>query len=108
MNGLVPVKVSSNAVTIKNKTVNGKELCFYMVYPNPYNKLKYIGIIGYNNSDFIDFGKPDMDANQYASMISYLKNENYYEISTYGWNDYKIWNKDSTIVASDFNFYWNN
>lgn len=74
----IPLMVSTSNVKIGNKTTEGDKLCFYLVYPNPLNKNKYVAVIGYNNPDFISLG----------SETGVLFND----VSNYGWYDYKVWN----------------
>jgi|GEM_PF-1773349 len=74
----IPLKVLKDKVNISGHEVTGGALGFYMVYPNPLNHSRYVGIIGYNNPCCISWGKEAIDPS-----VS--------NISTYGWYDYKIW-----------------
>jgi len=67
-----------------------------MVYPNPLNPEKYIGIIGANNINYISLGADD------------LNNIDQFDISAYGFYDYKIWNNSNmqTINYGYFNSEW--
>ena len=105
----LPLKISPGMIKIKNKEINGNALGFYMIYPNPLNPSKYVGIIGYNNSNYISFGQSDMAPEEYNALIAYLKNEIYFEISTYGWYDYKVWNGNKEVLEKgNFDYFWNN
>lgn len=93
----LPLKVTNNHIQIGSDNATGDKLGFYMVYPNPLNKQKYIAIIGYNNLNHITMGFEYNDGGLYK------------DISNYGWYDYKIW--DSTtqydIKSSGyFNYKW--
>ncbi|MEN9444227.1 MAG: hypothetical protein RIS47_1117, partial [Bacteroidota bacterium] len=74
--GRLPLKIDSNSIRISNKIVKGERLCFYMVYPNPLNRNRYIGIIGYNSRNGITID----------SGVNILG-----DISSYGTADYKVW-----------------
>ena len=78
----LPLTITNKFITISNKKINGNSLGFYMVYPNPLNRNKYVALIGYNNTKYISLGRTDLD---------YLQDINYTDISCYGWYDYKIW-----------------
>lgn len=86
----LPLTITNKFITISNKKINGNSLGFYMVYPNPLNRNKYVALIGYNNTKYISLGRTDLD---------YLQDINYTDISCYGWYDYKIWDasNDSTF-----------
>lgn len=92
---LLPVKITNKDIQIdEKKTLKGDKLCFYMIYPNPMNKNKYVAIIGYNNRDYISLGTETGTFN---------------DISYYGWHDYKVWNyfeSSDGIAFGNFNAYW--
>lgn len=108
----LPIDILQNRIVINNDSLIGSSLGFYMVYPNPHNEQKYIAIIGYNNKNYISLGSLDMDPEMYLLLIDYLQNEIYADISCYGWNDYKIWNKQTDNhsqhieVKGNFNLFW--
>jgi hypothetical protein len=98
----LPLAITNESVTISQKKIYGNSLGFYMVYPNPLNKNKYLALIGYNNMQNISLGKSDYD---------YLRNIKRTDISCYGWYDYKIWNNAddsaSPLRCGYFDNCWN-
>lgn len=76
----LPLIVTDNSVTIGNNKVNGTDLSFYAVAPNPYSSTNYIGIIGSNNVNSLTLRGEEQDN-------GYLFND----ISNFGWYDYSIW-----------------
>lgn len=109
MKNKLPLKIAKEGISLKgNDTIKGEYLGFYMVYPNPLNKNKYIAIIGYNNPKSISLGNADLYKEDYKGLSKWLQLK-YMEISCYGWFDYKIWdNKNKkTINNGYFNSYWN-
>lgn len=92
----LPAYISENTITIAKNEVNGTNLGFYLIYPNPQNKEKYVAIIGYNSPFTITLG--------YEESKEYQFND----ISNYGWFDYKIWNSktNSILKAGYFDKYW--
>jgi hypothetical protein len=90
----IPLKMYNNVIQINNKIMRGENLCFYMIYPNPLNKNKYIAIIGYNNPQHIFLGSENSNS--------------FNDVSNYGWYDYKVWEADKMITISSgyFNHKW--
>ncbi|MBN1186624.1 MAG: hypothetical protein JXB49_30385 [Bacteroidales bacterium] len=103
----LPLTIDRNGVVISENKVEGENLGFYMVYPNPLNKNRYAALIGYNNSDYISLGSVDLDKENYKGYSDWLKLK-YMEISCYGWCDFKVWdNRDnSELLRGYFNSYW--
>lgn len=96
--------------SLNDETINGKSLGCYMIFPNPLNVNKYIGIISYNNRSSISPGKIDMEDEAYISLMNFLGNE-YFEITCYGMYDYKIWdisNDNEELLNGYFGHHWNN
>lgn len=90
----IPLKISTEFIKIGNKEIKGNSLCFYMIYPNPLNRKKYVAIIGYNNSENISLG---------------YEKDYFNDISDYGWFDYKVWeyyNPSLPLIDGYFNHYW--
>lgn len=93
----LPLKVSSANVQISNKNTNGNSLCYYMIYPNPLNRNKYVGIISYNNKNYISLGFEDKEKLRFD------------DVSNYGWYDYKVWNyktPEKEMMAGFFDNGW--
>ncbi|HOT14823.1 MAG TPA: hypothetical protein PK252_08690 [Bacteroidales bacterium] len=90
----LPVKISNSNIQLFKKVIKGDKLCFYMVFPNPLNKSKYVALIGYNNPAYISLGS---------------ETGKFDDISDYGWYDYKIWDEFSSsqgLEFGNFNQYW--
>jgi hypothetical protein len=88
----LPLWITPEGIKIHDKFTKGEKLGFYMIYPNPLNKDKYIGIAGYNSTEYIRF-----DAYYY------------YNISNHGWYDYKVWDaetREKGLISGYFNQYW--
>jgi dienelactone hydrolase len=92
--GNIPLKISRSGIQISNKKIDGENLCFYMIYPNPLNKTRYVAIIGYNNPDNISLGS---------------ETGSFDDVSNYGWYDYKVWDSETRekgLTFGYFNSYW--
>ena len=92
----LPLSTSTTGIQIRDKKIEGNKLCFYMVYPNPMNKAKYLAVIGYNNPDCISLGSEN--------------NDPYNDVSNYGWYDYKVWNDspfNDVKLSGYFDCRWN-
>jgi len=90
----IPLKIGKTEIQIGKKVIRGTCLCFYIIYPNPVNKNKYIAIIGYNNPEYISLGS---------------ENNSSKDISSYGWYDYKVWKAnflEHTVSTGYFNYRW--
>jgi hypothetical protein len=90
LNDSIPLTVSQTGIQINGKELKGDKLCFYMVYPNPLNKNKYIALVGYNNPDFVSLGSENSDP--------------FNDVSNYGWYDYKVWD-DSPYNAVEKGYF---
>jgi len=93
----ISLLVTNTGIQIKDKKVEGEKLCFYMVYPNPINKNRYIAVMGYNNAEFISLGAETSDS--------------FNDVSNYGWYDYKVWKADNamyTLSSGYFDSHWQN
>jgi dienelactone hydrolase len=93
----LPVSIKDNSVTIGKNRVNGIDLCFYVIFPNPENTNNYIGIIGGNHIVNLTIGVEEPE----KKLI-------FNDIANYGWNDYSIWESSTLKIASSgyLNFYW--
>ncbi len=92
--GKIPLYIGEDSIQIGKELIHGKELGFYMVYPNPINTKRYIAMIGYNHPWYFSLGQ-EPGVNK--------------DITNYGWNDYKIWKarKPELIWTSGyFNKHW--
>jgi len=91
----IPLLVSDTGIRIKDKKIEGERLCFYMIYPNPVNKNRYVAVIGYNHAGFISLGSEDSDS--------------FNDVSNYGWYDYKVWDDRTHAVIEKgyFDSSWN-
>ena len=107
--GDLPLKIREDKITIGNQTTVGRNLGFYMVYPNPKNKDKYIGII-YGDISSRTVNYMDIANREFINLLNFYKeNQVYFDISCFGWYDFKIWNSDGNIVdAGFFNDQWQN
>jgi hypothetical protein len=92
----IPLEIKPDYIKIGNKKTSGNNLGFYMVYPNPLNKRKYIAIIGYNDSKYTSIGFEQFNGRSFP------------DISNYGWFDYKIWKvyEEEDPVQGYFNSGW--
>lgn len=76
----IPLTISPQYVRICDAEVKGTSLGFYMIYPNPMNKNRYVALISYNNPEAITLG---------------YETNSFNDITDYGWFDYKIWEADN-------------
>jgi dienelactone hydrolase len=93
----LPIRISAGSVEIGMKKVDGSQLCFYFVYPNPANPRNYVGIVGYNDPHSISLGyENDGDTKKFN------------DVSNYGWYDFKIWNAETSqnIALGYFDYFW--
>ncbi|HTN22274.1 MAG TPA: hypothetical protein VL125_17480 [Pelobium sp.] len=92
----LPLSIGNKHISIGRQTIKGKNLGFYMIYPNPYNIRKYVAIIGFNNSNSFNIWSERKPA------------EIFNDISNYGWYDYKIWDNLSPTkaISGYFNAKW--
>ncbi|MGD1045417.1 MAG: hypothetical protein ABR936_08850 [Bacteroidota bacterium] len=93
----LPIKINNNSIEIGEKKTDGSELGFYLVYPNPENLNKYVGVIGYNNPSAISLGYEDDGKSRYFD-----------DVSNYGWYDFKIWDEKTANekLSGYFDYYW--
>ena len=92
MENKLPLAISEKEINIFEKTIEGTGLSFYLIYPNPFNQKKYVGIIGYNDIAKLSLGAETNELD---------------DISNYGWFDYKIWkNNYETLESGYFNSKW--
>src|SRR5690606_29774543 len=91
-----PLTVKKDAISIGNKTQQGKHLGFYLIYPNPINVDRYIAILGFNNPDYFALWSERNNA------------EPFYDVSDFGWYDYKMWDNTvpSKVTKGYFNELW--
>jgi hypothetical protein len=87
----------------------GRNLNLYMVYPNPKNKDKYVGIFSGDISQHVT-DMMDIAENEFMNLLRlYGEDDAYFDISGFGWYDYKIWDTTgSTIYSGYFNDHWQN
>ena len=92
----MPFTVKKDFISIGSKTQQGKYLGFYLIYPNPINRERYIAILGFNNPGYFSLWR------ERSGM------EAFHDVSDFGWYDYKIWdNRDPTRTLSGyFNEEW--
>lgn len=91
----LPLKITGSAITINEQSIEGDDLSFYMIYPNPENHERYIGILGYNNPGAFCL-KSETD-----------RIYSYDDISHFGWYDYRIWSPENeNIIYQYFNQQW--
>lgn len=93
----LPIKITDSLITVGKREILGNRLGYYMIYPNPLNKNKYVALIGYNNYNYISLG------------FENYQNSFFKDISNYGWFDYKIWNNTfpyDTKTSGYFNYKW--
>ncbi|MGD1044570.1 MAG: hypothetical protein ABR936_04465 [Bacteroidota bacterium] len=109
LKNVLPLNIYGDSIKIGNKVAQGKTLGCYMVYPNPLNKNKYVAVISYNNPSYISIGNTDMEPERFAKLMDKMKFDYYYDISSYGWYDYKIWDAitSKNIISGYFDYYWN-
>ena len=109
LEGKMPLSIKNDKITIGNHSENGKDLNIYMIYPNPLNKEKYIGIFSGDISQNI-FNMIDIEENEFQRLLNlYGEDKAYFDISCFGWYDYKIWNNSGNILFSGyFNDHWQN
>ncbi|PCH68243.1 MAG: hypothetical protein COC06_09950 [Bacteroidales bacterium] len=91
----LPLEVNKRSIVIDGKSFNGVNLNYYLIYPNPENGDRYVGILGSYNSRTFQF----------------LSERDIYEecqaISNFGWSDYRVW--DSRLMTESkgcFNKNW--
>ncbi|HEX2933897.1 MAG TPA: hypothetical protein VHO72_00960 [Bacteroidales bacterium] len=90
----LPLRNTSNSVVMNKETYQGKNLNYYMVYPNPAQADKYIAILGYNNpSSFLLISE--------SETSSPLQN-----ISHFGFYDYKVWTAEEVMGKGYFGGKW--
>jgi hypothetical protein len=89
----LPLQLSDSGVRFQNKELLGKNLGFYLIYPNPANSFRYVAVIGSNNSSRVSLGS---------------EREVLDDISNYGWFDYKVWDNTNgrVLVSGYFDAFW--
>lgn len=109
LEGKIPLSITNDKITIGNHIENGKDLNIYMIYPNPQNKEKCIGIFSGDVSQNV-FNMMDIEENEFQRLLNlYGEDKAYFDISCFGWYDYKIWNNSgNTLYSGYFNDYWQN
>jgi len=80
----LPLQITEDAITINGQRIAGQQLNFYMVCPNPLNPQRHLAIIGYNNPLNATTGRETSAP---------------FDISNYGWYDYKIWQANAPFNA---------
>ena len=99
--------INDNTMVIGDQTQKGKGLNVYFVYPNPKNKDKYIGIysgdVTQNAFELMDIGEDEFR----GLLRLYNQDSAYFDVSCFGWYDYKIWNNFGNVLyAGYFDDYW--
>ena len=107
--GKLPLSIMEGKVTIGNHTEVGRNLNLYMVYPNPKNKDKYVGIFSGDISQHVT-DMMDIAENEFMNLLRlYGEDDAYFDISGFGWYDYKIWDTTgNTLYSGYFNDHWQN
>ena len=102
LEGKIPISIAETKITIAGHQVNGSNLNAYMVYPNPENDGKYIGIFS-GNIDQDIFNFMDISKYEFISLLNlYGEKAAYFDISCFGWYDYKIWDNSGTNLYSGY------
>ncbi|RRN76193.1 hypothetical protein EIM50_25935, partial [Pseudoxanthomonas sp. SGD-10] len=52
----IPISIEKERISIGQKSINGRSLGFYMIYPSLYNPQKYVAILGYNAPEAFNLG----------------------------------------------------
>jgi hypothetical protein len=95
LEGKIPLQIADTLIQIKDNRAKKENLCFYLIYPNPLNKDKYVAVIGYNNPAHVSLGA------EYATTFD--------DVSNYGWFDYKVWEAKypaDSLMSGYFNHRW--
>lgn len=76
--------------------MEGKNLGFYLIYPNPSNIQRYVAVLGSNNPKNFNIWPERKNINIFQ------------DISDFGWYDYKIWDNSSPLKTRSgyFNGQW--
>lgn len=89
----VPIKLSKSGIQIEDRFINGTDLSYISIYPNPLNKNKYVLILG-SNSQYIN--KSIFENLSYKGWFDY-------EIYKFGINepiDYGYYNRFWKVIES--------
>ena len=103
----IPFSITNDTIIIGPHTYIEKELNTYMIYPNPANKARYIGIfsgdITQNVFDLMDIGE-----SEFRSLLRlYDQDSVCFDVSCFGWYDYKVWDSlGNTLSAGYFDDNW--
>lgn len=92
----LPIKIEEKFIEIGNKRLNGNNLNYYLIYPNPVSLNRYVSVIGYNSiTPKFSLGTEEDITKQFN------------DISNYGWYDYKIWDREfARVITGNFNYKW--
>lgn len=92
----LPLSIGKDHISIGRQSMRGKNLGFYMIYPNPFNTRKCVAIVGFNNSDSFNLRSERRPTDVFN------------DISDYGWYDYKIWDNllPEKATSGYFNAEW--
>ena len=104
MEGKIPINVTNEKITIGDHSEVGKNLNVYMIYPNPQNKEKYVGIFS-GDIDQNIFNLMDISEYEFMRLLDlYGEKAAYFDISCFGWYDYKVWdNSGNNLYSGYFN-----
>lgn len=90
----LPIIITKKAITINKQAYQGDDLSFYMIYPNPENAQRYVGLLGYNNAT-------NFSLHYEHDLIPWQ------DISHLGWYDFRVWNtKGKELCTKNFNLLW--
>lgn len=102
MEGEIPVSMTNDKITIASHTVSCEDLSMYLIYPNPQCKERYVGIFSGNINQNI-FNLMDIKSDEYFRLLNlYGEKKAYFDISCFGWFDYKIWDKYGNTLYSGY------
>lgn len=102
MEGRIPIRIENNKITIADHPVNGSDLNVYMAYPNPENSGKFIGIFSGSIEQNI-FNLMDISKSEFIRLLSLYGDEAaYFDISCFGWYDYRVWDNSGTNLYSGY------
>ncbi|HYQ58550.1 MAG TPA: hypothetical protein VEP89_14515, partial [Draconibacterium sp.] len=110
LDGEIPLSIKDDMIKIGNYTETGKNLNLYFIYPNPKNVNKYIGVFSGGTKQDKYATMIDISEYEYNSLLNmYGEDSLYFDISCFGWYDYKVWNDSGiNLYSGYFNDSWQN
>lgn len=79
----LPITVDNESISIGNETMQGQNLGYYLIYPNPSNHQRYVAVLGSNNPRTFNIWPERNNVTVFQ------------DVSDFGWYDYKIWDNAS-------------